>query len=91
MAHSFGIVVVAVVVLAALVGVLTLIGRGSAYEQIGRSALAEPDTAPPVRESLEDEVRALVIARNERRERRGEPPLDVASEVARELRELRGE
>jgi hypothetical protein len=29
-----------------------------------------------------------VIARNERRERRGQPPLDVEAEVARQLREL---
>jgi hypothetical protein len=33
-------------------------------------------------------VRSLVIARNERRARRGEPPLDVEAEVARQLREL---
>jgi hypothetical protein len=33
-------------------------------------------------------VRQLVIARNERRARAGEAPLDVETEVQRQLREL---
>jgi hypothetical protein len=33
-------------------------------------------------------VRQLVIARNERRAARGEPPLDVEAEVDRQLRDL---
>lgn len=37
---------------------------------------------------LVEEVRQLVIARNERRARRGEEPLDVESEVQRTLAEL---
>jgi len=36
---------------------------------------------------LRDEVRQLVIARNERRIRRGEEPLDVEAEVERQLRD----
>lgn len=43
---------------------------------------------PPREPSLADEVRQLVVARNERRLRAGEPPLDVEAEVARQLREL---
>ncbi|HEY7933356.1 MAG TPA: hypothetical protein VID48_05970 [Solirubrobacteraceae bacterium] len=38
--------------------------------------------------ALTDEVRQLVMARNARRERRGEQPLDVESEIARTLTEL---
>jgi hypothetical protein len=34
------------------------------------------------------EVRQLVIARNERRERQGKAPLDVEAEVERQLREF---
>ncbi len=34
------------------------------------------------------EVRQLVIARNERRAARGQPPLDVEAEVDRQLRDL---
>ena len=33
-------------------------------------------------------MRQLVIARNERRVRRGEEPLDVEAEVSRRLKEL---
>lgn len=38
--------------------------------------------------ALRIEVRQLVIARNERRAARGEPPLDVEVEVERQLRDL---
>ena len=48
------------------------------------AALLRPAADP----ALEAEVRQLVIARNERRVRRGEPPLDVDEEVARQLAEL---
>jgi len=44
--------------------------------------------AAPVDEALRDEVRQLVEARNERRIRRGEAPLDVDAEVERQLRDL---
>lgn len=37
---------------------------------------------------LAEEVRQLVVARNERRTRRGEQPLDVEAEVERTLNEL---
>jgi len=37
---------------------------------------------------LREEVRQLVVARNERRMRKGEKPLDVDAEVERQLREL---
>ena len=42
------------------------------------------------RSALREEVRQLVVARNERRARQGKPPLDVEAEVDRELRELGG-
>jgi hypothetical protein len=41
-------------------------------------------------DDLRAEVRALVEARNARRAARGEPPLDVESEVERRLAELDG-
>ncbi len=36
------------------------------------------------------EVRQLVIARNQRRERQGKEPLDVTEEIERQLRDLEG-
>jgi hypothetical protein len=41
-------------------------------------------------EKLRAEVRELVIARNERRMRRGEEPLDVAAEVERQVADFIG-
>ena len=48
----------------------------------GRDEAARQDAA------LRVEVRQLVIARNERRAARGEPPLDVEAEVERQMRRL---
>ena len=38
--------------------------------------------------ALREEVRQLVVARNERRQRQGKEPLDVEREIERQLREL---
>jgi hypothetical protein len=40
--------------------------------------------------ALREEVRQLVIARNERRLRQGKEPLEVEAEVERQLRDLGG-
>ena len=37
---------------------------------------------------LREEVRQLVVARNERRMRRGQEPLDVETEIQRQLSDL---
>ena len=53
--------------------------------------LLEPaDAAPPARIDVElrEEVRQLVVARNERRMRQGKPPLDVKTEIERQLADL---
>lgn len=90
MQAALGTVVFVVVAVSALIAVLTLEGARRSYEEIGRSVLAlpgEPGTMPP-EQALEQEVRAFVVARNERRARAGRPPLDVEAEVARQLAEL---
>jgi hypothetical protein len=52
--------------------------------------LLATDSGPPVASDpgLREEVRQLVVARNERRVRQGKKELDVDAEVERELREL---
>jgi hypothetical protein len=88
--EAFGIVIFAVVVVAAVVAIITIFGRSKAYEQIGRGGLSlrdetykpEPKGAGAVRER-DDEIRQMLAARNERRVRRGEAPLDVEAELAR--------
>ena len=70
---------------------------GAAIAPRGESARA--DAAPAVDApaapagpdpELVAEVRALVLARNHRRLRRGQPPLDVEAEVARQIARLTG-
>jgi hypothetical protein len=50
--------------------------------------LAPPPQASAHASGLVEEVRQLVVARNERRARQGLGPLDVEAEVARTLAEL---
>ena len=57
-------------------------GRG------GRAGRAHADPPRPADPGLREEVRQLVIARNERRLRQGKEPLDVEAEIERQLREL---
>ena len=49
---------------------------------------------PAASDALDDEllaeIRELVLARNHRRARRGQPPLDVETEIARQIARLNG-
>ncbi len=57
----------------------------------GLSDLGGLDDGPPSVDGLSglrEEIRQIVVANNERRERRGEEPLAVEAEVERRLREL---
>jgi hypothetical protein len=77
------IVVVGVTIASALVygGIGASLGRW-------RREISEPVAERDAPDDLREEVRTLVVADNERRERRGEPPLEVEAEVERRLREL---
>jgi hypothetical protein len=89
---SFGIVLVVVVILAAVVAVVTLVGTSRAYDEIGRGGMslrdggdrpsAEPAPAVAAGER-DEEIRQMLEARNARRARRGEAPLDLEAEIAR--------
>ncbi|HTU15020.1 MAG TPA: hypothetical protein VMF31_07475 [Solirubrobacterales bacterium] len=66
-----------------------VLGRGHESDSEDGEPDPEPAQAPatPDGDPIREEIRQLVIANNERRERRGEDPLDVDSEVDRRLRE----
>ncbi|HEV3228049.1 MAG TPA: hypothetical protein VGY97_01145 [Solirubrobacteraceae bacterium] len=92
MQEAFGIVLFVVVLVGAVVAVLSLLGRRRLYDQIGRGMLSlDRDEAPrpPAPGSSgsalerDEEIRQLLAARNERRARRGEAPLDLETEMAR--------
>lgn len=90
MEAALGTVVFAVVAVSALIALLTFEGARRSYDEIGRSVLLMPGAREhlPPEQALEQEIRAFVVARNERRARAGRPPLDVEAEVARQLAEL---
>ena len=93
MQEAFGIVIFVVVVLAAIVAVISFVGRGRLYDQIGRGGMSigddrESRPAPPPSSAAgqrerDDEIRQLLAARNARREQRGEAPVDVEAELRR--------
>jgi hypothetical protein len=93
---AFWIVLLVVVVGASIVAVITFALSEKTYAQIGRGGLslrdgsdrpaAEPLSGTGFEAVREDEIRQMLQARNERRERRGQPPLDVEAELASLLR-----
>jgi hypothetical protein len=89
---AFWPVLLVVVVGGALVAIVTFIGTGKLYEQIGRGGLSINEEegrgkpgAPRVEAAgvREAEIRQLLTARNEHRARRGQAPLDVEEEFRR--------
>jgi len=92
MQELFGVVVIAVVALGAIVAIGILVRGSSVYDEIGRGpfSLSSDDgdgSAAPEPAAVRDEdIRQLLRARNAQRARRGEAPLDVDAE-ARRLRD----
>jgi hypothetical protein len=97
---AFGIVVIVVAIVAGLAAILSYIGSGNVYKAIGKGQFAldtddrphgpKPGSPAALAEQAE-EVRQMVQARSDRREARGEEPLDVDAEVAALLRPQQGE
>jgi len=94
---AFWTVLLIVVIGGALVAVFTFIGTGKLYEQIGRGGLSlredddgrggrgggAPPNAAVAAGERDEEIRQLLAARNERRARRGQEPIDVEAELRR--------
>jgi hypothetical protein len=93
MEEAFGIVIFVVVALAVVVAVATSFMSGTAHDHIGRGGLSlrdgsdrpahepQPTGAAAIAER-DDEIRQMLEARNARRLRRGEEPVDVEAELA---------
>jgi hypothetical protein len=88
MEEAFGYVLWIVVIIAAIVAIASL--KGQRYDHIGRGGLFEDDgqrkrdATPATTGAVRDEeIRQMVDARNDRREARGQPRLDVDEEIAR--------
>jgi hypothetical protein len=88
----FPIVLFAIVGLGVLGAVISLVAGRGAYDEIGSGDFSmdtpefEPGPAPgtpAARAESEAEVRQMLEAKSERRQRRGEAPLDVDAELAK--------
>jgi hypothetical protein len=82
---AFWTVLLVVVVGASIVAVITFALSDKTYAQIGRGGLSldAPSRAEPASGAVrDDEIRQMLEARNERRARRGQPPLDIEAELA---------
>jgi hypothetical protein len=82
MQEAFGIVIVVVVVIGAIVAVFTVAGSGRAYDDIGRGGMSAEPSAQAEVGVREAEIRQMLEARSARRVRRGGEPLDVDAEFA---------
>ena len=91
MQHAFGTVVWVVCAVAVLVGVAGLFFSRKTWEDYGKNRLvldtdesrAPAAGSPAARVERDVEIRQLLDARNDRRRRRGESPIDVDTELAR--------
>jgi hypothetical protein len=90
---AFGIVIFAVMGVAVVAAIASLVGRGRLYDQIGRGGLSLNEDRDARRgpvvgsaaatQEREQEIRQMLDARNERRVRRGEAAVDVEAELKR--------
>jgi hypothetical protein len=81
--EAFGIILIAVSVVAVLAAAVSYWGSGGIYSRLGSSDLEmrreEPAASPA---EAQEEIRQMLEAKSRRREARGEAPLDVEAEVA---------
>jgi hypothetical protein len=90
----FWTVLLSVVIGGGVIALITFIGTGKMYQQIGRGGLSINEDKDLLRgpssssvavnaQERDAEIRQLLQARNERRIRRGEEPLDIEAELER--------
>ncbi len=89
MEDAFGTVLFVVVVIGVVVAGITLATVNGAYDQIGKGGLdgsdkpAGPHAGDGASAAVRDEeIRQMLTARNERRIRKGQEPLDIDVELA---------
>src|SRR5918992_1491739 len=91
--EAFGIVLIAVSVVAVVVAAASFIGSGKIYRGLGRSGAFTLDTedrptgpkpgSAAAQAEAREEMRQLLEAKSYRRVARGEEPLDIDAEMAR--------
>jgi hypothetical protein len=83
---DFGTVVIVVACVAVLVAAVSFLGSGRIYSGLGREGglemTRERTVAPATGAEAREEIRQMLEAKSQRREARGEAPLDVDAELA---------
>ena len=83
---DFGTVVIVVACVAVVVAAASFWGSGRIYSGLGREGgldmTREGAAAPATDAEAREEIRQMLEAKSERREARGEQPLDVEAELA---------
>jgi hypothetical protein len=84
---AFGIVIWVVCIVAAVLGLAALLSNRRTWDDYGKDQLLMDSESPPggsagARER-DEEIRQMLEARNARRLRRGEEPLDIQQELSR--------
>jgi len=85
---AFGTLVFVVTAVGAVIAIITLAGTARSYREIGGGGLTRDSDGPCVPSAAggdaerDEEIRQMLGARNARRERRGEAPLDIEVELA---------
>lgn len=87
---TFNTVLWVVCIVAAVVALAALISTRKTWQDFGKNGLlmdselkSRPSSAPSPDQERDEEIRQMMEARNARRIRRGEEPLDVEKEIAR--------
>ena len=81
--EAFGIILIAVSVIAVLAAAVSYWGSGDIYSKLGSSDLEmRRETAEATPAEAQEEIRQMLEAKSHRREARGETPLDIESELA---------
>jgi hypothetical protein len=85
---AFGTVLWVVCIAAGIVALVALATSGRTWDELGKHRLLMDRDAPPSSTASDprerdQEIRQLLEARNARRARRGERPLDIDAELAR--------
>jgi len=89
---TFGTVLIAIALVAIVVACVSYIGSGGIYSGLGRTGMTtldEPGTRPgpapgsaAANAEAQEEIRQMLEAKSDRREARGEAPLDIDAEMA---------
>jgi hypothetical protein len=83
MEDAFATLIWVVAAVGAVVAIFTLVGTGRTYREIGGGGIVrDRDAKPDAAAEREAEILQMLEARNARRVRRGEAPLDVATQRA---------